>query len=449
MENGMYQTLLRVARHSSVRALLSSAGMIIHQPFIRKQSNGGADSTMTQQPHFSDGDSGEYIDSRHEQVQQWARQVLTALLGADPGPVLAEPLGGDASFRRYFRYKTQVDLPLADLDVIKNSLMLVDAPPARENNPAFLLTADEFAAAGLRTPRVLAYDVELGFMLLEDFGDQLYLPCLQAAQGKGDGEDSDMPRVDVLYKQAMNALLMLQSDSSPSRLPPYDQARLHTELSLFDEWFCGRMLGIELDDSEKKLLVDTWHFLEQAALKQTQVRVHRDYHSRNLMVRQQADGSRPEQLPPGIIDFQDAVIGPVTYDLVSLLRDCYIVWPVSDVNRWLRQYFDEARTRGILPDDLAFETFQRDFDLMGLQRHIKVLGIFCRLALRDNKPRYLLDLPVVMDYVLAVGERHPELTAFIRWFRRGPMIDMYGVLTASGPLVSASDMTSQQETEYS
>jgi aminoglycoside/choline kinase family phosphotransferase len=362
---------------------------------------------------------------------------------------MAEPLGGDASFRRYFRYRALTDLPLQGLDVVKNSLMLVDAPPARENNPAFLLTAAEFAAAGLRTPRVLAHDVEQGFMLLEDFGDQLYLPCLQAAQGNDNVEDGDMQRVDVLYTQAINALLMLQSDNSPSRLPPYDQTRLHTELSLFDEWFCGRMLGIELNDSEKKLLADTWHFLEQAALKQTQVRVHRDYHSRNLMVRQQADGSHPEHLPPGIIDFQDAVIGPVTYDLVSLLRDCYIVWPVSDVSRWLRQYFDKARARGIVPATLEFETFQRDFDLMGLQRHIKVLGIFCRLALRDNKPRYLLDLPVVMDYVLSVGERHPELNAFIRWFRRGPMIDMYGVLTASGPLVSASDISSQLETDYS
>jgi N-acetylmuramate 1-kinase len=397
-------------------------------------------------------------------VQHWARQALPPLLGADPGPVMARPLGGDASFRRYFRYKTQADLPLPGLDVIRNSLLLVDAPPARENNPAFLLTAAEFAAAGLRTPRVLAHDVEQGFMLLEDFGDQLYLPCLLAAQGVDDskdsgdndndndndnGQESDMQRVDVLYTQAINALLMLQSDNSPSRLPPYDQARLHTELSLFDEWFCGRMLGIELNDSEKKLLADTWHFLEQAALKQTQVRVHRDYHSRNLMVRQQADGSHPQHLPPGIIDFQDAVIGPVTYDLVSLLRDCYIVWPASDVNRWLRQYFDAAKALGILPDELAFETFQRDFDLMGLQRHIKVLGIFCRLALRDNKPRYLLDLPVVMDYVLAVGERHPALNAFIRWFRRGPMIDMYGVLTASGPLVSAADISSQLKTDYS
>lgn len=381
------------------------------------------------------------IDVRHQQVQQWARVALTQLTGADPGPVNAEALGGDASFRRYFRYHADAQLALTGLDGLKNSLMLVDAPPERENNPAFLLAAAEFRAAGLNTPAILAHDVEQGFMLLEDFGDQLYLPCLSQAQ-----DSADIKRVDVLYTHAMNALLALQSDRSASQLPPYDQTRLHTELSLFDEWFCGRMLSLALDADEKKLLADTWRFLEQSALGQTQVRVHRDYHSRNLMVRQHADGSHPENQPPGIIDFQDAVMGPVTYDLVSLLRDCYIVWPAEHVSRWLQHYYDEARVRGILPANLSFAAFQRDFDLMGIQRHIKVLGIFCRLALRDNKPRYLLDLPVVMEYVVTVGDRHPELKAFISWFRRGPMIDMYGVLTASGPLVSASDIAGQYET---
>jgi N-acetylmuramate 1-kinase len=398
---------------------------------------------MSQQQQSSDADiSGTGPDVRHQHLQQWARTALQQLLGSDPGPVKAAALGGDASFRRYFRYRSEHELSLAGIAGPVKSLMLVDAPPERENNPAFLLAASEFSAAGLKTPTILAHDLDRGFMLLEDFGDQLYLPCLQAAQDTG-----DMARVDVLYTQAMNALLDLQSDRHVSKLPPYDQARLHTELSLFDEWFCGRMLGICLDAEEKKLLADTWHFLEQAALAQTQVRVHRDYHSRNLMLRQLADGSHPEAQSPGIIDFQDAVIGPVTYDLVSLLRDCYIVWPAKDVSRWLRQYFDQAQARDILPATLPFEAFQRDFDLMGIQRHIKVLGIFCRLALRDNKPRYLLDLPVVMDYVVTAGEQHAELKAFISWFRRGPMIDMYGVLTASGPLVSPSDLAYEHESE--
>jgi hypothetical protein len=428
--------------------------MIIHQPFIRKQwrlleNNGSylktiasgiwSRSTMSPQQQSSDGDSGvnaSDTDVRQQQVQRWARQALSSLLGQDVGPIKAVALGGDASFRRYFRYHADAALALPQLAGVTNSLMLVDAPPARENNPAFLQASAELRAAGLMTPTVLAHDLEQGFMLLEDFGDQLYLPCLQQAQ-----QVDAMARVDVLYTQAMTALLALQADRSTSQLPLFDQAKLHSELSLFDEWFCGRMLGINLDANEKQLLADTWNFLEQAALNQTQVRVHRDYHSRNLMVRQRVDASHTENQAPGIIDFQDAVIGPVTYDLVSLLRDCYIVWPTEDVSRWLRQYYEQAQARQILTANLTFEAFHRDFDLMGIQRHIKVLGIFCRLALRDNKPRYLLDLPVVMDYVLTVGERHAELQAFIRWFRRGPMIDMYGVLTASGPLMSPSDLS--------
>lgn len=381
-------------------------------------------------------------DVRHEQLQLWAREILTEQLETDPGPVQADGLGGDASFRRYFRFVLRSPVSLPALPAPVRSLMLVDAPPARENNPAFVLTAGEFSAAGLRTPVILACDLEQGFMLLEDFGDQLYLPCLQAAQAQ-----HDMARVDTLYTQAMNALLALQADRSPSQLPPYDQGRLHQELSLFDEWFCTRMLGMTLSDDEKNLLAQTWHFLEQAALNQTQVRVHRDYHSRNLMVIAQLDGRHPEDTPPGIIDFQDAVIGPVTYDLVSLLRDCYIVWPAEDVERWLAHYHQQAQARGILPATVNLARFRRDFDLMGLQRHIKVLGIFCRLALRDNKPRYLLDLPVVMDYVVSVGEKYPELAPFISWFRRGPMIDMYGVLTASGPLMSPAELMTDAGTD--
>ena len=395
---------------------------------------------MTQQqqsPSAASAAESGAIDSRHYQLQQWAQTVLANLMGTDPGPVRAAALGGDASFRRYFRYHASRELVLPAVQAPVRSLMLVDAPPSRENNPAFLLAAGEFRAAGLQTPGIVAYDLESGFMLLEDFGDQLYLPCLLQAQ-----DSADTHRADVLYRQAMAALLNLQADRSLSQLPPYDQGRLHTELCLFDEWFCGRMLGLTLDSAEQKLLADTWQFLEQAALAQTQVRVHRDYHSRNLMVRQSADGSHPEDQPPGIIDFQDAVTGPVTYDLVSLLRDCYIVWPAQDVSRWLQHYYRQAQQRGILPAGLTFDGFQRDFDLMGVQRHIKVLGIFCRLALRDNKPRYLLDLPVVMDYVVTVAERHPALEPFVTWFRRGPMIDMYAVLTASGPLVSPAQLAS-------
>lgn len=347
--------------------------------------------------------------TREQALQDWAQTALLRVFGTDPGAVKASPLGGDASFRRYFRYHTPAEsgLPV--------SLMLVDAPPSRENNPAFLLAAQAFREAGLHTPRVYSWDLEQGFMVLEDFGDQLYLPVLQEAQ-----READIARVDVLYGQAIRALLDLQACPQETALPPYSQALLHQELSLFDQWFCVEMLGLTLSDGDKALLARTWEMLERAALAQPQVPVHRDYHSRNLMIRTSADGTLVENQPPGVIDFQDAVIGAVTYDLVSLLRDCYIVWPQQDVERWLRDYAAQARARGILPDLYTDEELLRDFDLMGLQRHIKVLGIFCRLALRDGKTGYLNDLPVVMDYVVQVAGVRPEMADFLQWFRSGP-----------------------------
>jgi len=359
--------------------------------------------------------------ARQQQLQDWAHGAIRQQFGVDPGTVEASALGGDASFRRYFRFRPDVAGQSAALPA---SLMLVDAPPAQENNPAFLRAADEFKAAGLCTPRVYAYDLDQGFMVLEDFGDQLVLPFLQQAQA-----GADSARVDILYHQAMDSLLRLQTYHRPSLLPPYDQALLHRELTLFDDWFCEKMLGWRFSAEERSLLATTWQLLETSALAQPQVRVHRDYHSRNLMVRPGQDGQPEENQPPGVIDFQDAVIGPVTYDLVSLLRDCYIVWPQADVQRWVSAFHEQALARGIVPATYTVTDFTRDFDLMGLQRHIKVLGIFCRLALRDHKQRYLLDLPVVMDYVCRVAARHPAMTPFLTWFRDGPMPQMQARLT--------------------
>jgi N-acetylmuramate 1-kinase len=347
--------------------------------------------------------------SRQQALQTWARAALTKVYGVDPGLIEVSALGGDASFRRYFRYQPPPESGLPA------SLMLVDAPPASENNPAFLFAARAFRTAGLHTPVIYAWDLEQGFMVLEDFGDQLYLPILQQAR-----RDADMARVDVLYGQAMGALLALQACPQEIVLPPYSQSLLHQELSLFEQWFCADMLGLMLNEAEKALLARTWDTLERAALAQPQVPVHRDFHSRNLMVRVSVDGSHIEDQPPGVIDFQDAVSGPVTYDLVSLLRDCYIVWPPAEVERWLQDFARQARASGILPERYSDEKLLRDFDLMGLQRHIKVLGIFCRLALRDGKTAYLNDLPVVIDYVLQVAAMRPEMADFLQWFRAGP-----------------------------
>lgn len=347
--------------------------------------------------------------TREQALQVWARAAIGEVSGRDPGPVTASGLGGDASFRRYFRYYPPADCAMPV------SLLLVDAPPVTENNSAFVLAAGEFRQAGLHTPTIYACDLEQGFMVLEDFGDQLYLPVLHQAR-----HDNDMVRVDKLYEQAISALLDLQNSPHSSALPIYSQALLQQELNIFEQWFCGEMLGLRLTDDDKKLLSQTSDLLIGAALAQPQVSVHRDYHSRNLMIRVLSDGTFAENQPPGVIDFQDAVTGPVTYDLVSLLRDCYIAWPQQEVERWLQAYARKARVRGILPERYTDAELLRSFDLMGLQRHIKVLGIFCRLALRDGKTGYLQDLPVVMDYVVRIAAMQPEMSAFLQWFVAGP-----------------------------
>jgi aminoglycoside/choline kinase family phosphotransferase len=342
-------------------------------------------------------------DERLNALCQWAQAEISRLLQRPlPEPPEATSLGGDASFRRYFRY---VD-PLSG-----QSWLLVDAPPPHEDVGLFVRVATEFHATGMRTPVIHAADPELGFMLLEDFGDRLFLPQLLAAQQSGELADAN-----TLYQAAMGSLLDLQQGSDKSQLPSYDAERLLNEMRLFDQWFCGEMLGLALDDVTQSLLSRTWQYLIDAATAQPQVRVHRDYHSRNLMIVDDEPGNSP-----GVIDFQDAVVGPITYDLVSLLKDCYIVWPASQVKTWLSDYYQQASERSLLPQSLSFDVFCRDFDLMGLQRHIKVLGIFCRLALRDGKRGYLGDLPVVLGYVQQTARVYPQLDEFAAWFERVPL----------------------------
>lgn len=347
------------------------------------------------------------MDQRKDALAAWARQCLQDMAGSALPQGSIHTVSGDASFRRYFR----IVLPQAPGSVEPHwqellqatRYILVDAPPAHEDCRRFVRVAQLFRAAGMLTPRVLRADFDQGFMLLEDFGDALFLPALQTASG-----------VDALYTAAMNALIELQARGNGSELAPYNRQLLRTELSLFDHWFCERFLEITLSADERALLERTWTFLEDAALAQPQVCVHRDYHSRNLMI---LDGD--VQHAPGVIDFQDAVFGPCTYDLVSLLRDCYIVWPDARVRAWALQFREKAVQRGILAGTgaAADAAFLRDFDLMGLQRHIKVIGIFCRLNLRDGKPRYMADVPLVIDYVLRVAAVHPEMAEFNHWFQ--------------------------------
>ncbi len=325
-------------------------------------------------------------DSRQEQLQQWARAQTTS----DSAEL--SMVSGDASFRRYFR-----------LQLDEKSLIAVDAPPEHEDNPRFVKVCELLLAAGVHAPAIVATDLKKGFLLLEDLGDALYLDSLLLAQ-----QTNDREKADQLYKSAIDALVQLQRNVEKKSLDPYNGAELRREMRLFEEWFCEGLLEMQLSDPEKMLISNAYEFLEQAALSQTEVAVHRDYHSRNLLI------TEPN---PGIIDFQDAVRGPYTYDLVSLLRDCYIRWDEDRLEQWLAYYQQEATMAGIISNTRT-EKLQRDFDLMGLQRHLKVMGIFCRLFIRDKKSRYLADIPLVMNYFLDVAGRYPELAEFVVWFHR-------------------------------
>ncbi|MEH6617190.1 MAG: phosphotransferase [Porticoccus sp.] len=320
-------------------------------------------------------------DSQH--LQDWVEIFLPdSCIWQDNLSIL--PLNGDAGFRRYFRVNS------------KPSLIAVSAPPEHENNPAFVSVALWLKQHGLHTPTIFAVDYQQGFLLLEDFGDDLLLPHLSPAT------------VDPFYDAAEDVLLKIQQAPRASDLfPDYSRQCLLDEMKLFPEWFLSQLLGLELQPSDHVLLDETLARLADSAQEQPQVVVHRDFHSRNLMLLADKE--------VGLIDFQDAVIGPVTYDLVSLLRDCYIRWPSDYVLQRALNYYRRAETVGIAPP-ASDRQILRWFDLMGLQRHIKVLGIFARLCLRDGKHHYLNDLPLVIRYTLEQLERHPELGEFKDWF---------------------------------
>jgi hypothetical protein len=323
-------------------------------------------------------------DVRLAQLQAWLQNLVAENLVAENEVQLdagrMAPASADASFRRYFR------LWRGD-----QTFIAMDAPPDREDISPYLTVAAMLADTGVNVPAILAENRARGFLLLSDLGSHPYLDDLSAGRN-----------VDVLYADAMRALSRMQSRGAAhaARLPPYDRARLLAEMELMPEWFCGRHLRLQLTGDERTMLERTFELLCEAALAQPQVLVHRDYHSRNLMVCPGAN--------PGILDFQDAVRGPVTYDLVSLLKDCYVSWPRARVEAWVADYFSLAREAGVsVGDDVA--AFLRAFDLMGVQRHIKVLGIFARLYHRDGKAGYLKDLPLTLAYVKEACALYPQL----------------------------------------
>ena len=318
---------------------------------------------------------------RAGQLQRW----LSATLGSDDFSIA--PASGDASFRRYFRISRGGAQP---------SLIAMDAPLEKENCRQFLHVARLFAAAGVHVPAIHSEDLEQGFLLLSDLGSTTYLDALDEGSAGG------------LYGDALDALLRIQLASRPGVLPDYDKKLLQTELHLFSDWYVARQLQRELDPAQRETLEKSFSILLENNLAQPRVFVHRDYHSRNLMVCEPC---------PGILDFQDAVYGPITYDLVSLLRDAYIAWNEDRVIDLAIRYWEKARAAG-LPVAHDFADFYRDFEWMGAQRQLKVLGIFARLSFRDGKDGYLKDQPLVMRYLRHACERYRELAPLARLLDR-------------------------------
>lgn len=311
---------------------------------------------------------------RLKQLTDWLHSLYP-----EEVPTIA-PASADASFRRYFR-ATFTD---------GRTLIVMDAPPEHENCQPFLHVARLFEDAGTHVPHVHAADLKQGFLLLSDLGNTTYAQALAGG---------DIANARTLYGAATDALIKIQRASRENELPPYDEALLRRELNLFPEWYVAKHLGITLTDKQAALLEESFRRIVANNLAQPRVYVHRDYHSRNLML------TEPN---PGILDFQDAVYGPVTYDLVSLFKDAYICWEEADTMDWLIRYWEKARRAG-LPVHEDFGEFYRDYEWMGVQRHIKVLGIFARLSHRDGKDGYLKDMPLVMKYLRAACERYLEL----------------------------------------
>ncbi|QIH11286.1 MULTISPECIES: phosphotransferase [unclassified Pseudomonas] len=319
-------------------------------------------------------------DVRLQHLKVWLDEQLAIVYAAqgwgEVPPATLVAASSDASFRRYFRWQG------AD-----RSFVVMDAPPPQENCKPFVDIAGLLASSGINVPKIYAQDLTRGFLLLNDLGNQTYLDVI------------DEHNADGLFEDALQALLAFQQLPMSAPLPSYDVALLRRELELFPEWYVGRELGIVMDEQQRQQWQRASDLLIDSALAQPKVLVHRDYMPRNLML------SQPN---PGVLDFQDAVYGPVTYDITCLFKDAFLSWPEPRVRGWLDTYWNQARGAGI-PVQEDFEEFLRASDLMGVQRHLKVIGIFSRICHRDGKPRYLADVPRFLAYIEAVLARRPEL----------------------------------------
>lgn len=317
-------------------------------------------------------------DKRLELIKAW----LPSVIGTTS--FIINAASSDASFRRYFRVQVE-----------NKTWIVMDAPPEQEDIKPFIDIGSFLYQHNVHVPMVVAKDEVMGFLLISDFGNRAYLDELS--------EESS----DKLYQLAIDSLISIQQcpTGSDFTLPEYDETLLKRELMLFPEWYLSKHLNFPAPE----FLTEIFDLLINNAKQQPQVVVHRDYHSRNLM--------HTNKNSPGIIDFQDAVIGPVTYDLVSLLRDCYISWPQEKIDLLISYYFDKAQASKLI-QDVSMSQFIKWFDLMGLQRHIKVLGIFCRLNYRDNKPNYIDDLPLTLLYVKQIAAKYSEFAELSKFLEQ-------------------------------
>ncbi len=318
------------------------------------------------------------MDTRQEEIVAWLKEEL------DWPEVKLTPASSDASFRRYFRCLNNHE-----------TLVVMDAPPPHEDCRPFIDIANAMEKLGLNVPKVHIVDLERGYLLLSDLGSVQYL------------EQLNEQNATKLYTEALATLKCLQFRGSQEilLLPDYDTHLLQREMELFREWFVIQQLNCELSASDNRIMDEAFFLLTESALIQPRVWVHRDYHSRNLMITAENN--------PGVLDFQDAVYGPVTYDLVSLLRDCYISWPRSQVESWVANYYLQIKD-ALLGDEVDLPLFQKWFDWMGAQRHLKAIGIFSRLNIRDGKTGYLADIPRTFSYLIEVTSTYPELAELNR-----------------------------------
>lgn len=335
---------------------------------------------------IAQGAGGDATDSRFEALCAWLADVLPAPMNG------IAPASNDASFRRYFRLELADTIAVPDQAARVSTLIAMDAPPPREDCRPYVETAKLLAAAGVHAPAVLAMNLERGFLLLSDLGSRTYLGAL------------DPTTAPKLYDDASTALVRWQLASRDGCLPHYDEALLRRELDLFADWYVARHLRVALTSVQRAMLERAFQVILANNLAQSRVFVHRDYHSRNLMV------TEPN---PGVLDFQDAVYGPITYDLVSLLRDAYVKWDEEQQIDWAVRYWHKARAAA-LPVSDDFGDFWRDFEWMGAQRQLKVLGIFARLFHRDGKDGYLKEMPRVIGYLRGACARYRELRPLLR-----------------------------------